>query len=91
MKRADRKPLSLRHIGSLYVAPFGAALAAERRAEDLGVIPTPQEVTWTDETLPVDKQTTILVPAAAPSGVKFAAEMLKKRLREANGPRPADQ
>lgn len=62
-----------------------AARAAEHQREDLGVIPTPQEVTWTDETVAVDASSKILLPAKPSAGAKFAAENLQERLRQQTG------
>lgn len=70
---------------TLLLALALSARAVERRAEDLGVIPTPQEVTWTDGSLRVDGATRIVLPAKATDGEKFAANHLQKRLREQTG------
>ena len=50
-------------IGCLLVV--GLVQAGTQRPEDLGVIPTPQNVTWTNESLVVDEATKIILPGAA--------------------------
>ncbi len=57
----------------------------ERRPEDLGVIPTPQEVIWTDETLVLDAGTKIVLAEEPSAGAKFAAANLIERLAEQTG------
>jgi hypothetical protein len=69
----------------LILLVVGSAAAGEKRPEDLGVIPTPQEVTWTDETLRVDENTKILLSEKPTEGAKFAAGNLQERLREQTG------
>ena len=56
-----------------------------QRPEDLGVIPTPQEVTWTNESLRIDEATKIVLPGTPTDGAKFAAGNLKDRLRNQTG------
>ncbi len=67
----------------------GSARAEDKRPEDLGVIPTPQEVTWIkaspNDSLRVDETTKILLPAAPTDGAKFAASNLQERLRQQTG------
>jgi hypothetical protein len=64
---------------------IGSARAAAERPEDLGVIPTPQEVTWTGESLRVDDTTKILLPEKPADAAKFAAANLQERLRQQTG------
>ncbi|MGD9723474.1 MAG: glycoside hydrolase family 20 zincin-like fold domain-containing protein [Pirellulales bacterium] len=104
MTRAKVNRLALASVeilGVLLLLIVGSASAARRQREDLGVIPTPQEVTWTDNaadaSLRVDAQTKILLPARPTDGAKFAATNLQERLRAQTGlkleiihdPRPA--
>src|SRR5258706_9961585 len=75
--------------GILLLLAIGSARAAEQRREDLGVIPTPQEVTWIEaspnELLRIDGATRILLSAAATDGAKFAASNLQERVRQLTG------
>ena len=66
MKRAagSRGAKILCAIAALLLASW--AHADERRPEDLGVIPTPQEVTWSNESVLVDKATKIVQPGTRP-------------------------
>ncbi|HEY4310672.1 MAG TPA: glycoside hydrolase family 20 zincin-like fold domain-containing protein [Pirellulales bacterium] len=75
-------PVTVTIIGSLLV---GLAPAREPQREDLGVIPTPQEVVWTKDSLRVDEQTKIVLPGTTTDGAKFAAENLQERLRQQAG------
>ena len=59
--------------GFLVLLDAGSARAVAPRPEDLGVIPTPQLVTWTNESLRVNEGTKILLPDTATDGLKFAA------------------
>ena len=43
-----------RSVALLLALTGGMAQAAEHQRQELGVIPTPQEVIWTDETVTVD-------------------------------------
>jgi hypothetical protein len=61
------------------------ATAAEKQREDLGVIPTPQEVVWNEGTVQVNGSTLIVLPPKASEGVKFAATYLEQRLQEQLG------
>ena len=85
MSRAIASRLLSATVGILVGLHVGVARSSERRPEDLGVIPTPQEVTWTDETVPVNEKTKIFVPAGSPAGVQIAAGVFKNRLREQTG------
>ena len=49
MTRANVFRLVTATLGILVLLVVGSARAGEQRPEDLGVIPTPQEVTWTNE------------------------------------------
>lgn len=61
------------------------ALAVDRAREDLGVIPTPQEVTWAVGAVQVDASTRIVLPSTATEGAKFAATNLQERLAQQIG------
>ena len=67
MTRANVYRLATGTLGMLVLLVVGSAWAGEQRPEDLGVIPTPQEVTWTNESLRVDEATKILLPAHRPT------------------------
>src|SRR5262249_34235599 len=58
---------------------------AERGPEDLGVIPAPQIVKWSDDTLLVDATTKIVLGEKSTAGAKFAADHLQHRLQEQTG------
>ena len=85
MKRANMHRLAAGISGVLILLVISPVRAAERRPEDLGVIPTPQEVIWSGETLTIDGATKILLAAAPSEGAKFAASDLRERLREQTG------
>lgn len=89
MTRAHAFQLVTGTLSIFLLLVTGSAWADEKRPEDLGVIPTPQEVTWIkaspDESLLVDEATRILLPAAATDGAKFAATNLQERLGQQTG------
>ena len=72
-------------LRTLVLLVVGSACAGAERREDLGVIPTPQEVTWTKESLRVDEATKIVLPGTPSEGAKFAAANLQERLRQQTG------
>jgi N-acetyl-beta-hexosaminidase len=69
----------------LLLTLVASASADERGPEDLGVIPAPQIVEWSDETLRVDAGAKIVLSEKASQGAKFAAEHLQQRLQEQTG------
>ncbi|HEY2894681.1 MAG TPA: glycoside hydrolase family 20 zincin-like fold domain-containing protein, partial [Pirellulales bacterium] len=85
MTRANGFRSSIVTLGLLVLLATSSVAAGERTREDLGVIPTPQQVTWDDGTLRVDDSTTILLPDGAPEGAKFAATNLQERLAQQTG------
>ncbi|HEY1603665.1 MAG TPA: glycoside hydrolase family 20 zincin-like fold domain-containing protein [Pirellulales bacterium] len=85
MTRADLRLIATGLLGISTLLLVGPARAGTGRPEDLGVIPTPQEVTWTKESLRVDEATKILLPRAATEGAKFAASNLQERLGQQTG------
>jgi hypothetical protein len=85
MTRANVSRLVTATLGMLLLLLVGSARAGAPRREDLGVIPTPQEVTWTKESLRVDETTKILLPATPTDGAKFAASNLQERLQQQTG------
>src|ERR1700680_4606481 len=85
MARAKTHRLATGQLGILILLVVGSARAGTQRPEDLGVIPTPQEVTWTAGSLRVDEATRILLPGTPTNGAKFAAGNLQERLRHQTG------
>src|SRR6476620_8901370 len=89
MRRAKVLRLVTATLGILVLLVVGSAHAAAERPEVLGVIPTPQEVTWIkespDDSLRVDEATKILLPDKPTDGAKFAASNLQERLRQQTG------
>ena len=89
MTRANVYRLAMAALGILALLVVGSARAEDKRPEDLGIIPTPQEVTWIkaspNDSLRVDETTKILLPAAPTDGAKFAARNLQERLRQQTG------
>ncbi len=65
MTHANAGRLAMGRLAALILLVVGSARAGTERPEDLGVIPTPQEVTWikesTNESLRVDEATKILL------------------------------
>lgn len=76
--RSTRRPASA--LGLVLCLLFGSA-----GAQDLGVCPIPQEITWDQGQFVVDQSTPILIAADAPAGVKFAANDLRQALQERAG------
>lgn len=62
-----------------------SAHSATRHRQDLGVIPTPQEVTWTDGALPFDATLKIVLAEKPTPGATFAANNLRERVAEPLG------
>src|SRR5262245_10518997 len=85
MMRTNVYRLATAMLGILVQFVVGSVCAAAQRPEDLGVIPTPQEVTWTNESLRVDEATKIVLPEKPTEGAKFAAGNLQERLRQQTG------
>jgi hypothetical protein len=83
MTRANAGRLAMLVLGIKVLLAMTAC--GGERPEDLGVIPTPQEVAWTKDTLRVDATTKILLAARPTDGAKFAAANLQERLREQTG------
>ncbi len=84
MSRANICRLVAR-TSTLLIALVVSARAADRRPEDLGVIPTPQGVQWTDDSLRINGATKIVLAEKPTAGAKFAAGHLQQRLREQTG------
>ncbi len=85
MRRRNACWLLTATLGLVALLDAGAARAAAPRPEDLGVIPTPQLVTWTNDSLRVDEGTKILLPSTATDGVKFAVANFQERLEQQMG------
>jgi hypothetical protein len=85
MTRANVYRVATATSGMLFLLVVGSARAGDKRPEDLGVIPTPQEVTWTNDSLRVDEATKILLPGKPTDGAKFAAGNLQERLGQQAG------
>lgn len=85
MTHANVFRLATSTLGMMAYLVVGAALADEHSSDELGVIPTPQEVTWTDELLRVDEATKILLSDKPTEGAKFAADNFQVRLRQQTG------
>ena len=85
MTRARVRRYVIGNLGLLVLLNVATACAADKRREDLGVIPTPQEVVWTDGILRVDETTKLVLSAKATEGAKFAASNLQERLRQQTG------
>jgi hexosaminidase len=85
MTRADLCRIATGLLGTWALLLVGPARAGTGRPEDLGVIPTPQEVTWTKESLRVDEATKILLPRTPTEGAQFAASNLQERVGQQTG------
>jgi hexosaminidase len=82
--RANLRELLLA-LGLLVLLSADGMGAGARSREDLGVIPTPQEVTWSDQTLAVDETTKIVLGDKPSDGAQFAASNLQERLGQQIG------
>ena len=72
-------------VSLVNLAGVRATFAADAVRQDLGVIPTPQQVTWSDRSVMVDASTKIVLPSAATEGARFAATNLQERLPQQIG------
>ena len=84
MRRRNACWLLTATLGLVALLDAGAARAAAPRPEDLGVIPTPQLVTWTNDSLRVDEGTKILLPSTSPTG-RNSPPLISKSGSRANG------
>jgi hexosaminidase len=89
MTRANVFRLATATLGILVLLAAASPRANAQGREDLGVIPTPQEVSWIkqspDASLRIDGDTKILLSDKPTEGAKFAAGNLQERLRQQTG------
>lgn len=71
--------------GAMVICWANSAMASAARPEDLGVIPTPQEVAWSKDTLRVDAGSKIVLQPGASEGARFAANNFQQRLQQSSG------
>ena len=78
-------------FGLLGLLLAGAAQAGTQRPEDLGVIPTPQEVAWSNDSLRVDEATKILLPATRHRRREIRRRVICKSVSAADGVEAPDR
>jgi len=70
---------------TLWLLPATLLATPPRSPEDLGVIPAPREVIWSDVTFTVDANTQVVLADKPSARAKFAADNFIERLAEQTG------